>query len=529
MSQLIRKYSDDYAEYMRDESRTTGYAETISFPKTEEDVREILGALAPSKTSITVQAARTGLAAGAVPFGGHAMNIVRMNRVLGLRKGENGLFYVRVQPGVILSQLKKDIEEKRFDTKGWSSESLAALAEFEAASEQFFPTDPTETSACIGGIVACNASGARSYLYKSARGHISGVRLMLSDGGIIALRRGCVFAKGRTLELPKENGGTLIVPLPSYQMPATKNASGYYVADDMDAIDLIIGSDGTLGIMTEIELELLPLPAAIWGVSTFFDSEKKAIHFVQKMREKVSNVAAIEYFDVGAIHILRDQKKTNAAFAQLPDVESWAACCVYTELHCHGEESALEKLYEIGVCIAESGGDENKTWVARNARDLEQLQFFRHAVPESTNMMIDKRRQIDPAITKLGADMSVPDEYLEEVVALYRTGLEEYGLESAIWGHIGDNHLHVNILPRDGADFKKGKELYAKWARVITDMGGAVSAEHGVGKIKAPFLEVMYGRGHIIEMAKMKYAFDPDFIFGRGNMFPADVLEEVLL
>lgn len=122
--------------------------------------------------------------------------------------------------------------------------------------------------------------------------------------------------------------------------------------------------------------------------------------------------------------------------------------------------------------------------------------------------------------------MSAPDGKLREAVALYRSGLREYGLDSAVWGHIGDNHLHVNILPRGGEDFKKGKELFAVWAREISRMGGSVSAEHGVGKIKAPFLEVMYGRGHIIEMAETKRAFDPHFIFGRGNLFGAGILRE---
>lgn len=140
-------------------------------------------------------------------------------------------------------------------------------------------------------------------------------------------------------------------------------------------------------------------------------------------------------------------------------------------------------------------------------------------------MLIDERKKVDPIITKLGADMSVPDRYLKEVVHLYRSGLAEYGLETAIWGHIGNNHLHVNILPRDGEDYRKGKELYAKWAEEITKMGGAVSAEHGVGKIKRDFLTVMYGKKHIWEMAQMKKILDPDYIFGRGNLFAPDVLD----
>ena len=138
-------------------------------------------------------------------------------------------------------------------------------------------------------------------------------------------------------------------------------------------------------------------------------------------------------------------------------------------------------------------------------------------MPESANMIIDKRKKENPIITKLGADMSVPDDFLETVISVYREGLEEYALQSATWGHIGDNHLHVNILPENEDDYFNGKELYSKWAQRITSMGGAVSAEHGVGKIKAPFLEVMYGKKHIMEMAELKYSLDPKGLLGRGK------------
>ena len=120
--------------------------------------------------------------------------------------------------------------------------------------------------------------------------------------------------------------------------------------------------------------------------------------------------------------------------------------------------------------------------------------FFRHAIPECVNMLIDKRKQKDKTITKLGTDMAVPDSQLEEVMALYNRMLQEQGLESAIWGHIGNNHLHVNILPNDGEEYKKGQQLYRQWAAYVTEKGGAVSAEHGVGKLKAGVLLVMYGR-----------------------------------
>ena len=522
---LIKPLGSELEEYVRDESRTVGRAETISFPANEAEVRAILRELYASGTPITVQGARTGLAAGAVPHGGHVLNLSRMDAALGLRRDSSGAFYLRVQPGMVLANLRKALANKSLSTTGWGAQSLAALEELYAGAEQFFPTDPTETSACIGGMVACNASGARSYGYGPVRPHVSALRVVLSDGDVLALHRGDVRAEGRTLKLVTESGRELALDLPDYQMPHTKNASGYYVEDNMDALDLFVGSDGTLGVVTEVELALMPAPAVVWGMSCFFASESAALDFTVAVRPALEHAAAIEYFDAGALSILRSQRANSAAFASLPAVDPDFACCVYVELDCASEDEALHELYVIGDAMSAVGANEADTWVARTDVDRERQRFFRHAVPESVNMLIDERRRTDPTITKLGSDMSVPDERLHDVVALYRSTLAAAGLESAAWGHIGNNHLHVNVLPRDAADFAAGKKLFSSWAAEVTQMGGAVSAEHGVGKIKRDFLRTMYGPEHILQMARLKRQLDPKGQLGRGNLFDEAVLD----
>lgn len=521
---LIKPLGPELEEYVRDESRTVGHAETISFPTSEDQVRDVLRELHASGTPVTVQGARTGLAAGAVPQGGHVLNLSRMDAVLGLRRGEDGTFRLRVQPGVVLANLRKALANKSVPTNGWDEESLAALDELYAGPEQFFPTDPTETSACIGDMVACNASGARSYGYGPVRPHVSALRVVLADGDVVALRRGEARAHGRSLRLVTEAGRSLSLDLPTYEMPHTKNASGYYVADDMDALDLFVGSDGTLGVVTEVELALMPAPAVVWGVSCFFETEAAALDFTVAVRPVLAHAVAIEYFDAGALSILRSQRENSAAFASLPAVEGRFACCVYVELDCDDEDEACAELYAIGDAMRAVGADEADTWVARTDVDRECQRFFRHAVPESVNMLIDERRRTNPAITKLGSDMSVPDERLHDVIELYRTTLAEAGLQSAAWGHIGNNHLHVNVLPRGDADFAAGKELFCSWAAEVTRMGGAVSAEHGVGKIKRGFLETMYGPEHVREMARLKRELDPAGQLGRGNLFGEELL-----
>lgn len=521
----IHPLTADFENYLRDESRTVGSAQSISFPESEAEVREILARTAPSP--VTLQGARTGLAAGAVPEGGHVMNLSRMNRYRGLHvDGETGRFHLCVEPGVILSELRKRLAKREIPAADWDEASLAALARFEQAPAQFFPTDPTEASAELGGMAACNASGARSYRYGAMRAHVSAVRVVLAMGDVLALRRGEVRARGRRLDLTCEDGRSLSLDLPTYVMPAVKNASGYYVADDMDAVDLFVGSDGTLGVITELELELLPVPAVTWGVSCFFEDESQALDFTIAARPVLGGrAAAFEYFDGAALSILRRQKSASAAFSGLPQVPERYRACVFVELECDDEGQALESLDAIGRAMGEVGADERDTWVARTDVDRECQRFFRHAVPESVNMLIDERRRTDPVITKLGSDMSVPDDRLHDVVALYRRTLAEAGLESAAWGHIGNNHLHVNVLPRDAADYAAGKELFKRWAAEVTAMGGAVSAEHGVGKMKRDFLLTMYGPEHIAEMARLKRRFDPEVRLNRGNLFAASEAE----
>lgn len=519
MAELVQKLTPEFSEYLRDESHTEGSAEEIAFPRSEDEVRIVLARARAKGIPVTVQGARTGISAGCVPGGGIVMSLTRMTRALGCETRPGGGFAFTAESGVVLSELDKWIEGKKFVTSDWSAASKKAYAKFCQAGEFFFSPDPTERSASLGGMAACNASGARSYYYGPTRPHILGLRAVLADGRVAALRRGEQFASGRHFTLTLEDGSALSGELPTYEMPATKNTSGYYVRPDMDLIDLFIGSDGTLGVITSLTVEVLPAPRYLWCVIAFFPRESQALDYVISVRDGAEKAAAIEYFDGDALDILRDQRKNNPAFSALPPVPDGADAAVSVELHDDDRDRIARRLFELGDKLAAAGGREEDTLVARTQTDLATLQFFRHAIPESVNMLIAQRKKLDPVITKLGTDMAVPDACLRDVVALYRRGLRENGLESAVWGHVGNNHLHVNILPRSGDDYRRGKALYAVWAKAVTDMGGAVSSEHSVGKAKTDFLRIMYGPCHLAEMRALKRAFDPEELLGRGNLF----------
>ena len=141
-----------------------------------------------------------------------------------------------------------------------------------------------------------------------------------------------------------EGGRELVLNLPTYDMPKAKNASGYFACDDMDAIDLFIGACGTLGVICELELALLPVPVEVWGASCFFPGEAEAVDFTIAVRGALEHATAIEYFNGAALDVLRAQKANNPAFAELPELADDAQACVFVELSCDDEETAEAEL-----------------------------------------------------------------------------------------------------------------------------------------------------------------------------------------
>jgi len=516
-----------YGEYLRDESRQVGWAESIAFPRTEAEIISNLKEMSRKKIPVTSQGARTGLAASAVPYGGYIINLSKMNKVTGARYDEKeDRFFLTLQPGVLLSDLRKYIANKSFDVTGWDIESLHAL-KFMEKGKWFYSTDPTESSASMGGIASCNASGARSYKYGSARDHITGLRVVLADGDVLALKRGKCLASGDEFSLITEKGREIKGRLPKYKMPdVRKNTSGYYNKPGMDMIDLFIGSDGTLGIISEIEIELSKTSPVNWGITIFMPDEDKALDLVRALRREIKvagidlnlNPSAVEFFSHKALKLLRDRQKTSA-FSNIQELKDTYHTAIYVEIECSLDDEAWKEVEKLGDVINALGGDEGETWLAYNSVNLEKLHDFRHACPECVNLQIDKIKKSAPGITKLGTDMSVPDDKLKDVMIMYNEGIEENKLDGVIFGHIGNNHLHVNIIPRNMDEYEKGKDLFLLWAEKVAAMGGAVSAEHGVGKLKVPFLKKMYSEEEINEMRRLKKIFDPAQILNRGTIF----------
>lgn len=509
---LIQEYSAIYADYLGDESRLVGWADAIAFPRSSDDLVSILSSTNYAK--YTIQGARTGIAGGAVPQGGCLINLQRMNRIKGLNYyPESNTFSLLVEPGVLLSQIRKAVSELDFNSDDYSPASLAALEKLTQAPVQFFPPDPTEDSASIGGMAASNASGALSFKYGPTRNHIRKLRLILPDGDSLTLQRGEIRAQGRHFELETNGRRSICGQLPNYKPPPVKNVAGYYLQDGMDMLDLFIGAEGELGIISELEIDLSPLPSARWGICAFLPSEQVAIDLTRILRGNKPNSphslpAAIEFFDADTLNLLRRASRQASAFAELPHIPNDAHNALYLEYH--GTPEQLEETLMATIdTMTDLGADPEIAWLADNQVELDRMKQFRHAAPEAVNLLIDERRRRNPALIKLGTDLAVPDDYLEWIMQTYRHDLAEAGLESIIFGHMGDNHLHVNIIPRDESDYSLGKELHLNWAKKVVKAGGSISAEHGTGRLKTDFIRLMYGQNGADQMQVLRKLFDP--------------------
>ncbi|MFU8780298.1 MAG: FAD-binding oxidoreductase [Kiritimatiellia bacterium] len=505
--------------FLADESRLQGHAVKAFVVQLEEEIVTVLSDATSAGIAVTTQGGLTGITGAAVPQEGYVLRVRQMQRVLGLRRDARG-FVLRLEPGCTLDSIRRMLlEPAKMDVGDWSPESLAAWRALCHAPPQMFAPDLTETGATLGGVVSTNGSGARSYRYGAARGHIEGLRIVLMNGDILDMRRGQHHAQGRNFCLPGISGRIYAGKLPDYSMPAVKHAAGLYACENMDLLDLFIGSEGTLGVISQVEIRLIPRPERVYGLTMFLPSEAAALSLVEQVRGSDLAVQAIEYFSAEALDLLRGENSVGSeGGVRIPPLAAHWHTAIYIEV---GSEDA--SVMDEMVCMLESvGGDADATWLADGYQEIETLKGIRHAIPERINSWIAEQRKAWPAVTKLGTDLAVPDRYLRAVMQMYHHDLQAAGLSYVIFGHIGNNHVHVNILPRNVVEWQAGKQLYAEWARRVIAWGGTVSAEHGIGKLKVDMLRMLFGADGIAAMQAVKRMFDPAFLLNRGTLFPAD-------
>src|ERR1035437_3417239 len=323
-----------------DASGYPGSAEQVFSPENEEQVVEILQRASAENVPITVMGALTGVTGGGAPNSGWGLSLAKLRR-LDIEKGR-----AIVGSGVLLREVQAGA----------------------AASGQFYAPDPTENTSSIGGNIAANSSGSRSFRYGATRRHVLSLRVALMDGSILSLRRG----EKIDFEVPE-------ISLPR----TTKHSAGYPLAPGMEWVDLVVGSEGTLGVVTEAELQFLPAPGELLGGVVFFRSEDDAMEAVERWRP-TPGLNMIEYIDHASLQMMEVPQK-----------------------------AALMIEIEGDADIDMSNALENDSWFATSASDRDGVRVFRHTLAERAN---DRVRRT--GFVKFGTDYAVPLDKNREMMAI---------------------------------------------------------------------------------------------------------------
>ena len=419
MTDLIRSLGNRYLDYLTDESGIRGKADTISFPKTEAQVQQIVKTLAKLEIPITVQGSRTGFSGRAVPAGGHILNLSAMKKVMGLEQDESGQFLIRVQPGLGLLDLDHQLYARRFDLM--DGYSFPAIDIFKRAGRRFWPPDPTESHASIGGIAATNARGICFHAYGPARRHVRGIRIVDASGDV------------RSLE--KER---------------------FCFSDDIP------------GVITELLLDLIPKPSEIWGIVFFLKDWFSAAEFAgdlgkHQIRGPRSVIAGIQLMNQTTLMSIKDYKKKNHPSAHLPDIDSKFSAAVCIELHGHDPHS-VETLAKFLMETAEGFNcDPDDSWAFSGEHEVNKLHGFCHAAQASVLYHMNTAHRLDPRIIRTGMEIHCREGAISEALDNFEKDLHRAGLRAAVFGHAADGCLQMNILPRDYRQFIKAKALLEKW------------------------------------------------------------------
>lgn len=490
---IIKTDQDEIENYLIDASNLHGYAEKLIIPENTTELGEIIQELYSKSIPYTISGAGTGLVGGRVPFEGVIISMEKLNKILEINIEEKR---IHLQGGVVYAEMEKELKENGL----------------------FLPPNPTEKNAFIGANIACNSSGSRTFKYGTFRDYVMSIKLALPDGEIIDLRRDEKYRVNEVYRLETQSGKIYSFPIPKINYPnVQKNSAGYFLREGMNLIDLFIGSEGTLGTIIEAELRIEKLTEKVLGLIVFFDDLSQTLEFVDEVRrrsyhafESGTNPAnpisarVIEFFDNNSLALLLNE---------YPQIPSYSQSAIWIEQEYLEEDEDLIINFWLEL-ISKYSKFTDYTWVAMNDQEHERFRVFRHRIPQKVFELVARSR-----FQKVGSDAAVPDFHFRRYYFDFIEMLKNAKIQYYVWGHIGNSHVHTNLIPQLEEENQLASEIYEKSIAKAIELGGTFSAEHGTGKLKRKYLEMMYGSKAISEMKKIKLLFDPKNLVGKGNLF----------
>ncbi len=442
--QHVTVQHDDLANYSSDATRLEFMADAVAFPRNSDEISRILLLANKDYFPVVPRGAGSGKSGGALPVkGGLVLAMERLNGILSIDQDN---LIAKVEPGVITAHLQEEVEKVGL----------------------FYPPDPASLNiSTIGGNVAECAGGLRAVKYGVTRDYVLGLTVVLPTGEII--KTGVETAKG---------------------------VVGY------DLTRLIVGSEGTLAVITSINLRLIPKPATKKTMIAFFHDVSSAVQTVSHIIRNKIVPTTLEFLDRASIDCVREDMKllipTKAGALLLIEVD--------------GDEAlAAQEAKKVHEICTESG----------------VIRFQAASGKEEAERLWESRRNVSNALLKLrpdkvSEDVVVPRTRMAQLVSFLDQLGQKYQLPIPAYGHAGDGNIHVNILlDKNNAEEVKNANAAVKelFGRVI-EMGGTISGEHGIGITKAPYLEMEIPVPALQLMSRLKRAFDPLDILNPGKIFP---------
>lgn len=475
--------------YLGDTSNMPATAECVYIPQNQDELCDCLKRLVNQNTAITLSAGRTGTTGGGVPQGGALISVELLNSIITINQEEK---YIEAQAGVTLDEI-----EQKTNPLGLSLRVL-----------------PTEQLARLGGVVSTCASGVRGFGYGSIRNYVRKLQVLMTTGDILDIERGKFTSQGRHFDFVYKKR-SYSFDVPSYNLPAVKSQAGYFVHDNMDLIDLFIGSEGTLGVILSAGLSLQQLPFALFDGLVFFKDEADAFCLVEKVKSarcaKSLSPAALEFFDERSLRLLAQQ------YSFVPKV----SCAIYFQQEAKNSEHLDYCWQKWQQLLDESQALMDESILGDTARERKKIFEFRHKLPQMINEFLRSHNQL-----KVSSDIAVPEAQLQKMYHFYKRKAEETGVDYVNFGHIGESHLHFNFLPKSHDEYIRATSCMRVFCREAVSLGGTVSAEHGIGKLKKDYLKMMYSKEHIQAMACLKKYFDPYCLLGLDTLFEKELLRK---
>jgi glycolate oxidase len=444
----VKTEPEDLLAYSSDATRyyAQGKPDAVVLAESVDDVCKLLKYSNQYEVPVTPRGAGSGLSGGATPIkGGIVLDMKRMNKILEISKGN---MTARAECGVVLANFSRAVEKEKL----------------------FYPPDPQSMDVCtLGGNVACRAGGPRGVKYGTTPHYVLGLEAVLPDGSVI-------------------NTGGISV----------KQANGYNITQ------ILTGSEGTLAVITKVNLRLLPLPPERKTMVIVCDSPQLAAELVSRIIYEGAIPAVLEYLSVGAIWLMN-------SFRPIPVAQDGQA---YLLIELDGTPAVIAadidliksisvKMGAREVKIIEDNKQAEGIWKARRNLSPLVLRVYKKSISEDVTVPRDRIPEMVKAVSEIGASLGIP------------TGMS---------GHAGDGNIHpgVQLAEITPEMEKKAEEAIRLIIEKGIEMGGTVSGEHGIGLHKSQYIEKELGKIQMDLMKRIKYAFDPKGIMNPGKIWPEE-------